>query len=112
MPATMLSKREHHAHYIMYALPCAHVPAQHRPRQIPTLCVQSARRRDRTQTLQCAKARIQGAGGQLHTRKLVGTVEGHYLHSERLSIGPIVGDLLELLQGALTAVLVEILMHV
>ena len=47
---------------------------------------------------------MQGAGGQLYARKLVGTVEGDCLHSERLNISPIVGDLLELLQGALTAV--------
>ena len=56
--------------------------------------------------------RMQGAGGQLHARKLAGTVEGDCLHSERLNIGPLVGDLLELLRGALTTVLVEILMHV
>ena len=55
---------------------------------------------------------MQGAGGQLHVRKLAGTVEGDCLHSERLNIGPIVGDLLELLQVALTAVLVEILIRI
>ena len=64
------------------------------------------------QTLQRTKVRMQGAGGQLHARKLAGTVEGDCLHIERLNIGPIVGDLLKLLQGALTAVLVEILMRV
>ena len=42
----------------------------------------------------------------------MGTVEGNCLHSERLNIGPIVGDLVELLKGALTAVLVEIFMRV
>ena len=55
---------------------------------------------------------MQVAGGQLHARKLVVTVEGDCLHSERLNIGPIVGDLLEVLQGAVMAVLVEILMHI
>ena len=55
---------------------------------------------------------MQGANGQLHARKLAGTVEGDCLHSEGLNISPIVGDLLELLQGALMAVLVEILMRV
>ena len=55
---------------------------------------------------------MQGAGGQLHANKLAGTVERACLHRERLNIGPIVGDLLKLLQGALTAVLVEILMRV
>ena len=55
---------------------------------------------------------MQGAGGQLHVRILAGAVDGDCLHSERLKIGPIVGDLLELLQCALTAVLVEILMRV
>ena len=55
---------------------------------------------------------MHGAGGQLHARKLAGLVESDCLHSERLNIGPIVGNLLELLQGALTAVLVEILMRV
>ena len=78
----------------------------------PTERAPSARWGDRTQTLQHAKARMQGAGGQLHARKLAGTVEGDCLHSERLNISSIVGDLLELLQGALTAILVEILMRV
>ena len=55
---------------------------------------------------------MQVAGGQLHARKLAGLVESDCLHSERLNIGPIVSDLLELLQGPLTAVLVEILMHI
>ena len=55
---------------------------------------------------------MQGAGGQLHARELAGTVDHDYLHSERLYIGPIVGDFLELLRVALTAVLVEILMCV
>ena len=55
---------------------------------------------------------MQGAGGQLHARKLAGTVEGDCLHSESLKISPIVGDSLELLQGAFTTVLVEILMRV
>ena len=55
---------------------------------------------------------MQGVDGQLHTRRLAGTVEGDCLHIEGLNISPIVGDLLELLQGALTAVLVEILMRI
>ena len=55
---------------------------------------------------------MQGVGGQLHARELAGTVDDDCLHSERLYIGPIVGDLLELLQAALTAVLVEIFMRV
>ena len=55
---------------------------------------------------------MQGSGGQLHARELAGTVNDDCLNSERLYIGPIVGDLLELLQGTLTAVLVEILMYI
>ena len=55
---------------------------------------------------------MQGACGQLHARKLAGTVEGDCQHSERLNIGLIVGNLLELLQVALMAVLVEISMCV
>ena len=55
---------------------------------------------------------MQGTGRQLHARELVGTVDDNCLLSERLYISPIVGDVLELLQVALMAVLVEILMHV
>ena len=55
---------------------------------------------------------MQGSGGQLHVRELAGTVDDDCLHSERLYISPIVGDLLELLRVALAAVLIEILMRV